>query len=32
MKPTGNIILDLTFQFSIEIIKYVEILESRENL
>jgi hypothetical protein len=29
MKPTGNIILDITFQFSIEIIKYVEILESK---
>jgi four helix bundle protein len=29
MKPTENIILDLTFYFSIDIIKYVEILESK---
>jgi four helix bundle protein len=29
MKPTGNVILDLTFRFSLEIIKYVEILESK---
>ncbi|MFL5728680.1 MAG: four helix bundle protein [Cytophagaceae bacterium] len=29
MKPTGNIILDLTFQFSLDVIKYVEMLESK---
>ena len=29
MQLTGNVILDITFQFSLDIIKYVEILESK---
>jgi four helix bundle protein len=29
MKPTGNVIVDITFQFALNLIQYVEILESK---